>query len=75
MPFYDALKYILTTTSGKVKRISWNDHTYICRGFKNSCMSIVKSTTNSALFERFVATPDDLVADDWVIYYHEDRRI
>lgn len=40
MHFYEALKFILTTTSGKVRRLSWPEGYYIMRGYKNTCMGV-----------------------------------
>ena len=41
MPFYDALKYILTTANGKIRRKTWLDGYYVCRGFEGKILKIL----------------------------------
>jgi len=70
MPFYDALKFILTTASGKVRRVNWDPGYYITRGFKQECMGIVLAMPDcegKTVYEQYVARPHDMTADDWCI--------
>lgn len=75
MPFYEALKYILTTTSGKVKRISWLDRFYITREYMNGIESIVLVSKGSEgrndIKTYYSPTKFDIVADDWKIVLEE----
>ena len=75
MHFYEALKFILTTASGKVRRLSWPEGYYIMRGYKNTCMGVILiSGDNKALNSPYNAATEDLVAEDWILYYDEENR-
>ena len=62
MPFYEALKFILKTSSGKVKRKNWED-CYIQRDYVNSENRIILCNK----YGKYSYTPNnaDMVATDW----------
>lgn len=69
MPFYEALKFILTTTNTRVKRISWDDY-YLTKSYdtkyKRNRIIIVGERTNLSVL--YTPSIDDLVSEDWVHY-------
>ena len=70
MAFHDALRYITTTASGKIRRINWEAGTYVCRSFIDKCIGVVLITTNkdgSINSEPFTAKSEDMLASDWCL--------
>lgn len=69
MPFYEALKFILTTTNTRVKRTSWDD-CYLTKSYdtkyKRNRIIIVGERTNTSVL--YTPSTDDLVSEDWVYY-------
>ena len=70
MPFYEALRYILNTATGKARRESWEPGTFITRGFKQECMGVVLAQRNEEgkiVYTAYTAKPNDLVANYWCL--------
>ena len=67
MPFYKALQFILTTSSSKIKRRSWEKY-YLSRGyFNNSSVILINEVLKdgSIYSSPYTATNTDLTANDW----------
>lgn len=64
MPFYDALRHILNTAQGKVRRLGWAEGVFIKRGYHNGYSMIYLHKNNEVVL--FQPTAEDLVAHDWV---------
>lgn len=67
MPFYEALKYILNTANGKVRRKSWENYYYLKREYANSRYFIVLMIHNT--FMPYSPSSEELVSEDWEIVY------
>lgn len=69
MPFYEALKFILTTTGTKVKRTCWAD-CYLTKSYdttnKRNIIIIVGESTNASI--PYTPGVDDIVSEDWIYY-------
>ena len=67
MPFYEALKYILNTANGKVRRKSWEKYYYLKREYANSKYFVVLMVHDT--FMPYRPNAEELVSEDWEIVY------
>lgn len=65
MPFYEALKYILSTAQGMVKRKDWDGDYYIKRKYNNGCNEIYLHTPDGD--KLYYPKNIDLVSNDWCL--------
>ena len=69
MHFYEALKFVLNTSQGKIKRLNWNDDSFLKREISDGKVIINMNNKNGSYL--YHPTNDDLTANDWMIVKEE----
>lgn len=67
MPFYEALKFLMSTTNTKIKRIGWDNSYHLAKLYDYTCERYVINLINGNRATAYIPRPDDLTSKDWVI--------